>query len=135
MGGTVDTGAYEYQSPSSVISYAYLQDYGLPTDGSVDNEDGDNDKATTWHEWKAWTIPTNQLSVLRMLNADPQTNGTLVGWQSVSGHSYTLERAMNGAENFAVLQSGIVGQAGRTTFTDTTATNADSFFYRVGVPE
>jgi hypothetical protein len=72
VGGTVDMGAYEYQSPQSSISYAWLQHYGLPTDGSVDHIDHDSDKATTWQEWKMWTNPTNQLSVLRMLspNAD-----------------------------------------------------------------
>jgi hypothetical protein len=128
-------GAYEYQSPSSVISYAYLQKYGLPTDGSVDGEDGDNDKATTWQEWKAWTDPTNELSVLKMLNPQPDTNSTDVSWQSVNGHSYTLERATNSAADFTVLQSGIAGQAGTTTFTDTTATNANAFLYRVSVPE
>jgi hypothetical protein len=133
VGGTVDMGAYEFQSPLSAISYAWLQQYGLPTDGSVDLADGDNDQATTWQEWKAWTNPTNALSVLRMLNPEPGTNGSIVSWQSVPGHGYQLERATHGTAAFTLLQSGLAGQAGTTSFTDTTATNGEAFLYRVGV--
>jgi len=135
VGGTVDMGAYEFQSPASTISYAWLQQYNLPMDGSADNVDTDGDHATTWQEWKMWTNPTNGLSVLRMLNPDPATTGTMVSWLSVANHTYALERATNAATPFTPIQSNIAGQAGTTTFNDTTATNGDAFFYRVGVAE
>jgi hypothetical protein len=101
----------------------------------VDALDLDNDGATTWQEWKMWTIPTNALSVLRILKAEPQTNRTGVTWQSVSGHRYLLERRTNLAAPFTLLQGNILGQTGTTTFTDTMVTNGKGFFYRVGVPE
>ena len=136
VGGTVDIGAYEYQTPTSVISYAWLQYYGLPTDGSADFADPDHDGMNNWQEWRCGTCPTNASSVLRLLS--PQRTGTNVSvtWQSVAGVNYFLECTTNlsPAPLFTPLATGITGQPGTTSYTDTNAVGTGPLFYRVGVP-
>ena len=153
VGGTVDLGAYEFQGAGSAISYAWLQQYGLPTDGSVDYADPDHDGMNNWQEWICRTDPTNPLSVLRLLSATPAGTNVTVSWQSVAGANYFLERSANvgapftlevtnivGATtnvfllvtNSIVVGTNIVGQTGTTTYADTNATGAGPFFYRVG---
>ena len=133
-GGTVDMGAYEFQGPGLSEFIGWLQQHALPTDGSADFTDADTDGHNNWQEWKAWTIPTDASSVLKLLTPQPQPNGTLISWQSVLGQSYLLERATNANGSFTLLQSNLVGQAGTTTYTDTNAAAATpGLFYCVGV--
>ena len=135
VSGTVDVGAYEFQGPGSVISYAWLQQYGLPIDGSADYTDPDHDGLNNWQEWRCGTCPTNANSALRLLS--PQRTGTTVTvtWQSVAGVNYFLERSTNlgASAPFSPLVIGIPGQAGLTSYADTNAAPLALLFYRVGV--
>ncbi len=134
-GGTVDVGAYEFQSPTSLLSYAWLQQYGLPTDGSVDFADSDADGLNNWQEWRAATDPTNALSVLKMFAPSNSTAGVTLSWQSAPGRTYFLERSTNllAQPAFQILATNIAAASSTTSFTDTNAIGSVSSFYRVGV--
>jgi hypothetical protein len=134
-GGTVDIGAYEFQTPASLISYAWLQQYGLPTDGSVDITDSDGDGLNNWQEWRCGTNPIYAPSVLSLLPPVIGRNNVAVNWQSVAGITYFLERSTDliSPLAFTRLATNVPGQPGTTTYTDTNEVGSGPFFYRVGV--
>ena len=113
----MDIGAYEFQGPGSAISYAWLQQYGLPTDGSADATDPDADGLNNWQEWRCQTDPTNALSALRLLSASPAGTNVTVSWQSVAGVNYFLERSTNlsASPPFTLLAPNLPGQPGTTS--------------------
>jgi hypothetical protein len=135
VGGTVDIGAYECQSPAFLGYFTWLQNYSLPTYAGALYADSDADGHNNWQEWRCGTSPTNVLSVLRLLSATPAGTNVTVRWQSVAGVSYFLERSTNLAPPlfFTPLATAIPGQPGTTTFTDTNAASMAPLFYRVGV--
>ena len=135
VGGTVDIGAFEFQGPSMGEFIVWLQQYGLPTDGSADYTDSDHDGMNNWQEWRCGTCPTNALSALRLLSASPAGTNVTVTWQSVAGVSYFLERCTNlvSLPPFGPLATNLPGQSGTTSFTDTNAVRLAPLFYRVGV--
>ncbi len=133
VSGTIDMGAYEYQGQGSLISYAWLQQYEFPTDGSADFADADSDGMNNWEEWRCGTDPTNVASVLRMLSAAGAGTDITVTWQSVAGINYFLERSTNLNSPFALLETNLPGQGTATTFSDSNAAVIAPLFYRVGV--
>jgi PKD repeat protein len=131
VGGTVDMGAYEFQAPGSVISYAWLQQFGLPTDGSVDAMDSDADGHTTFQEWVADTDPTNAHSFFD-IEAISKSSPAMISFQSSSNRSYTLWSTPQLAPpDWAPVpgEQAIPGNGGTLTLSD--KTNAPQRFYRV----
>lgn len=135
VGGTVDMGSFEFQTPASTISYAWLQQYQLPTDGSADAVDTDLDRLNNWQEWVAGTDPTNAASVLRMLSVTNTGSGVEVSWTGVFNRLYSLQRAtnMNQTPVFSTVHTVVAGQDGVQTYQDAGATGPGPFFYRVNV--
>jgi len=135
VGGTVDIGAYEFQPLGRDTFNAWLQQYGLLTDGSATYADPDHDGLNNLQEWIAGTTPTNPASALRILSATPRPTGVDIVWQSVSNRAYFVERSsdLTASPPFNGLATNLPGQPGITTYTDSTATGPGPYFYRVGI--
>src|SRR6266567_7513908 len=93
-GGTVDIGAYEFQSPVSMISYAWLQQYGLPINSSTDTADPDGDGVDNYHEWLADTDPTNPFSLPPLLTLIPYGANVILTWPT-NAVGFTLQSTTN----------------------------------------
>ncbi len=80
-----------------MISYAWLQQYGLPINSSTDTADPDGDGVDNYHEWLAGTDPTNALSSPAQLTITPtgtSPGGIILRW-STNAVGFTLQSATN----------------------------------------
>ena len=133
-GGTVDIGAYEFQGVGAFV--AWLQGYGLPTDGTAHFTDPDGDGFNNYQEYRCGTDPTNALSALRLLPPAPAGTNLTLAWPSATGRSYVLECSTNlgATPPFFPLATNLPGQPGATRFTVTNPAAWGPNFYRVFVP-
>ncbi len=78
----------------SQISYAWLQQYGLPINSSSDTADPDGDGVDNYHEWLAGTDPTNPFSFPPMLTLIPYGRNIILTWPT-NAFGFTLQSATN----------------------------------------
>jgi hypothetical protein len=135
QGGTVDIGAFEVQKPTSTLSFAWLNQYGLTSDGSADFADPDGDGMNNWQEWRAGTDPTDSQSVLKLQTPSFVGSNVSLRWQSVSNRIYFLQRSRNlpPAAQFQLIATNICGKLDTTTYIDTNLSGLNPAYYRIGV--
>jgi len=114
--------------------HSWLASYGLPSDGSADYLDSDNDGLNNSQEYLAGTNPTNASSVFKItsvqLISGPQF---VVHWSSVSDRLYDVLRATNlatGASAFVPLAgaTNLPGAPPENLYTDLVSSAAPAFY-------
>ncbi len=134
VGGTVDMGAYECQSPPLLAYYNWLQSYGLSTHASSLYADADNDGMNNWQEWVAGTNPTNAASALRLQSVTFAPPRLRLRWNSDTSHNYFVQRStsLKPPMSFSFVCSNVPGRGATTEFTNTFVPTTGAVFYRIG---
>ncbi len=131
-----DTSAL-YTSGSIAVKIAvpvsWMEDYGLPSDGSADFIDSDGDGLDNYSEWKAGTNPTNILSVFTLSGEPSAASGDafLLRWNSLTGRTYRIDCSTNLLASFSTLTSGIPGSAEAMEFIDPGSSGRPAAFYKI----
>jgi hypothetical protein len=130
-GGTVDIGAYEYQSPVSILSYAWLQQYGLTNNGSADYADTDHDGINNWNEWMADTSPLDANDYLHITSFTREGTYNLLQWTSKTTRLYRVERreTLAGASPWETIITNAAPGWNNVGFDNT----GPQYFYRIQV--
>jgi parallel beta-helix repeat protein len=92
VGGTVDIGAYECQSPALLACFTWLQNYGLSTYASAVYADSDGDSLNNWQEYLADTSPLDANDFLHITSFTRSGTYNTLWWTSKSTRLYRVER-------------------------------------------
>jgi hypothetical protein len=91
-GGTVDLGTYEFQGPGMGEFIGWLQQLGLPTDGTADYTDTDGDGINNWQEYLADTSPLDANDFLHITSFTRSGTYNQLWWASKSTRLYQVQR-------------------------------------------
>ena len=86
----MDIGPYEFQSPASMISYAWLQQFNLPINPATDTADPDGDGVDNCREWLAGSDPTKRFSFPPLLTLIPYGANVTLTWPT-NAVGFTLQ--------------------------------------------
>jgi hypothetical protein len=98
--------------------------------------DSDSDGLTDAQEYAAGTDPLDSESVLAVVAIVPTETGILLEWTSAAGKTYRVLRSSDlsaGAEDFSVVEEGILATPPLNTLVDTGDTGTGMHFYRVQI--
>ncbi|HUI06525.1 MAG TPA: PQQ-dependent sugar dehydrogenase [Verrucomicrobiae bacterium] len=94
--------------------------------------DPDGDRFNNLQEYTAGTDPTNSLSALRIRSIAAAGSNVTVDFDSVSGHTYRLERTDNlGPATWTPVVNNVAGTGSIVPVTDTGGASASNRFYRI----
>ncbi|MEO7100571.1 MAG: LamG-like jellyroll fold domain-containing protein, partial [Luteolibacter sp.] len=102
---------------------------------SADMADPDGDGWTNAQEFITGTDPTNAASTLKISELRVSGNDCVVGFPTVSGKAYRVERSDTlEAGSWTIVQGNIAGTGGTVQFTDAGAAGQAKRFYRIVTP-
>lgn len=132
VGEATDIGLFEFQSPSSILSYSWARQHGLKIDGRDDYADPDGDGHNNRQEFMADTNPSDAESVLKISSIESDAYGVSMSWKSSPNRRYTLERSTD-LINFEPIYTDYFNYSDTITLTDYWPQSGQNFYYRIRV--
>ena len=134
---------YRLKLQEGTMSLADLGGNGLPDAwerqyfgriGVDPNADPDGDGMSNLDEYRAGTDPTDSNSNFRISGVRVLPGGgVLLSWPSVMNRLYSVVRSTNSLTGYQPIAAGILATPPTTTFHDTNATSARTYFYRLSL--
>ena len=129
VGGTVDIGAYECQSPALLDYFTWLQSYSLSTYAGALYADSDGDGMNNWQEYLADTSPLDANDYLHITSFTRSGTYNTLWWTSKSTRLYQVDRnaSLDAASPWETIITNTVPGWNNVGFDNT----GPQYFYRI----